>query len=87
MSGELISRHGARLALARLRSDHDYDYNAIVDKCINAVSQVPVRAKRKVAEWKPTNLYSLYLCSECGGRSILQTMFCPDCGARMEVDE
>ena len=94
---DYISRNGARLALAKMRSDYDFDYNAIIDKCINRISQLPIyRQEQKVGKWQITDAYphNVY-CSECHKRfaqtqwevwedGSLPRNYCPNCGAKME---
>lgn len=89
---DYISRNGAKVALAKMRSDYDFDYNEIIDKCINRLMQLPIyRQKQKVGNWLEKR-YGYTYCSICGGlagfyenegNNILSD-YCPNCGAKME---
>ena len=88
---DYISRNGAKVALAKMRSDYDFDYNAIIDKCINRIMQLPIyRQEQKVGKWieHPTahRDFNLWVCSECGNEidGHNRSNYCSNCGARME---
>lgn len=98
---DYISRNGAKLALAKMRSDYDFDYNAIVDKCINRLMQLPIyRQEQKVGKWIEEGYVGKwvegndnyhYICSECGHTDVhskaVKVNYCWFCGAKMEGAE
>ena len=86
---DYISRNGAKVALAKMRSDYDFDYNAIVDKCINRLMQLPIyRQEQKVGKWIPYPIADgCVQCSVCGVLSMCKSNYCSTCGAKMEGAE
>ena len=84
---ELISRRVALQAIARLKSDYDCDYNTIVEKCRDAVKRLPAHGEeRKTGRWIRRHS-KMWECSECERGCRWRENYCPDCGAKMEVDE
>ena len=51
--------------------------------------QARIDYKKPQGFWKSeTNIcYTKYICSECGEETLDSSNFCPNCGAKMEVDE
>lgn len=37
--------------------------------------------------WVQTNVYSIFKCPFCGERSVLQSNYCPNCGAKLDVED
>ena len=88
---DYISRNGAKVALAKMRSDYDFDYNAIVDKCINRLMQLPIyRQEQKVGKWHWIEERTYMQCLNCHDiwhyeeNQTERFKFCPHCGAKME---
>lgn len=92
---ELISRRSAIMALTKQMSDWNDDRNKIVEQCIGAIRGLKVHdsKERKTGKWEYRNM--LRICSECGGitgekddfNDWLPDKYCPNCGAKMEVNE
>ena len=91
---EYISRNGAKVALAKMRSDYDFDYNAIVDKCINRLMQLPIyRQEQKVGKW---DVYTdcegkrtYYTCPFYKNKTnhfMYEPKYCDKCGARLKKE-
>lgn len=52
----------------------------------------PVTTKQKTGKWKLLGCYRnghgrVYNCSKCGETEFYVSNYCPNCGARMEVEE
>ena len=88
---DYISRNGAKVALAKMRSDYDFDYNAIVDKCINRIMQLPIyRQEQKVGKWITEidcGNHRHFYCPFCRNEGWGTQNYCCECGAKMEGDQ
>ena len=70
------------------------DLRELLDEleALQAADVAPVRRGRWIAcnfmiENEILDVNEFYKCSECGYRKVRRSHFCPNCGARMEVDE
>ena len=83
---DVISRQAAVDAVVRVREHHAYDE-------IEELNALPsAQPERKRGRWidetfKPWGLvHHPYRCSLCGEHAEYDSMYCPNCGAKMEVE-
>lgn len=90
-SGDAISRQ----AVLYLVADYDLSMGQVV-KAIHALPSVTPQQKmgQRTGRWKRISIdkYSehaqyWYRCDKCGKDNLGNTNFCPNCGAKMEVEE
>jgi len=62
-------------------------YSEMVDKISNIPELKPRMGKwiRKVLEVENDDVRVTYECSECGVNQLFEEHYCPNCGAKMEV--
>ncbi len=61
-----------------------FDCKTITDAKGNVFS---IQPEQKKGKWREMNHDLGFECSECGWESYYKYDFCPNCGARMEVEE
>lgn len=65
--------------------------DGVYEICIDFIKRIPsVMSKKKVGKWLIVlNDYEHYICNQCGKWINKQEAnnYCPNCGAKMEVDE
>ena len=94
---DLISRQAAINALKNQMSDWNDDYNVPVKKSIEILNCLQsAQPERKTGRWKMWKWYTSsdkdawteeYKCSVCKFKyGEPEWNFCPNCGAKMEVD-
>lgn len=79
------------------RATVDPRYKTIIDWAIRVTKAQPTIEERKTGRWIPQNhnkvfgnittcLYYYPVCSGCGHTGDFNMNYCPNCGARMEVE-
>jgi len=88
---DAISRQALKDLGAECIAKRDENGNLIPLGCID---NLPSVSTEKTGRWKRVSIdkyiqhaMAYYKCSECGGQTIGQTEYCPNCGAKMEVEE
>ena len=86
---DLISRTAAKQAIMQAHAWVDNDDMDIACEQIDAAPTVPAEVVRH-GYWKRDDTWhDLYFCSACIGRDHYNKpkhKYCPDCGARMDLD-
>lgn len=90
MGDDLISRQAAIKALTQLRIETMLmreDVSKIWES-EDAIMKCPsVQPEQKPGRWIPSKYTDTVLCSECKKCYGDEFNFCPNCGAKMEVEE
>lgn len=99
MSDDLISRQAALYALHLLSIEalkkHRFDYDALITICSKKLNNLPsVQSEQKTGRWIETDDYDAWRCSECDEYFCLyegtpqdnEYYYCPNCGAKMRME-
>ena len=88
---DCISRQALKDLGAECIAKRDENGNLIPLGCID---NLPSVSTEKTGRWKRVSIdkyiqhaMAYYKCSECGGQTIGQTEYCPNCGAKMQEVE
>ena len=95
--GELISRERARHEFAKFFQDS----KSLVDDCDSLLCMLPTIEAEPVkhGRWTENHHVSFedmlgndvhwytYTCSECGGEVMKDFHYCPNCGAKMDLED
>lgn len=92
-TSDMISRKMAIIQLSHNKTGDD-DCDVVIQRDIETIKSLPsVQPERKLGKWISED-YELYgYCSECGfetvnyGYGVFGYDYCPNCGARLEIEE
>lgn len=86
---DYISRKAAVAALMKIALQVRNKYTGAVAKCIVAVDLLPAADAESVRHGRWVDICGNYTCSECEYMwedSGYKTPFCPNCGAKMDLE-
>jgi hypothetical protein len=88
MMGDLISRKAVRNLVQKIiekETPVKNDASRLIDILVHEIDDLP--QKEKAGQWIMHNSRALWVCTCCGDRNLVTSVYCPNCGARMEEED
>ena len=83
---DLINRKATINTVINMRNRCGNDINDFYDLLIESVKVLP-SAEPKKGSWNLHKSGALFICSVCEETSLRTERYCPNCGARMEIEK
>jgi hypothetical protein len=88
MMGDLISRKAVRNLVQKIiekETPVKNDASRLIDILVHEIDDLP--QKEKAGQWIMHNSRALWVCTCCGDTNLVTSVYCPNCGARMEEED